>query len=294
MAVQYSHEQFFRKMPNVDLARYFESVGISLGINLSELKESDSGAIFQAFLTLPENQRSRVEADFQDINALAFDGGVKALVDEARFHEKNDSFASIIAEIKGLHSKVMWAFLEKKSYWLGASMFLHADSISPSFWRKRIDIPPAAPCVEENDTDELADAISNYFHTKEGKGRNCKVDVYRRGNKEYFFAYPEGFAQSTVEWISNTLETRTRHPAFEIIFVYCEDKHSLDICAPKNTKVIPVLQRLFAHTILKLETLPGGAFHKPAYNVDSLDDTKFEFTKPFNSKISGIVVTHLR
>jgi len=281
-------------MPNADLARYFESVGVSLDIDLSEIKDSDSEAIFQAFLGLPEEQQSVIEADFQNINALAFDGGVKVLVDEAAFHEKNDSFAKAIAEIKGLHSKVMWAFLEHKDYWRGASMFLHADNISPSFWKKCVGIPPAPPCVENADINELAQAISHFFHTKEGKGRNCKVDVYRRYNREYFFAYPEGFAQSTVEWVSNTLETRTRHPAFEIIFVYCEDENSLDICAPKNTKVIPVLQRLFAKAILKLDSLPDGGFHKPVYTVESLQDSKFEFTKPPSSEIKDIVVTHLR
>ena len=76
-----------------------------------------------------------------------------------------------------------------------------------------------------------------------------------RHNKEYFFAYPEDFGLSDVEWVSDTLKTRARHPAFEIIFVYCEQEGSLDIYAPKNTKAVPDLQKLFAKTILSLETL---------------------------------------
>ena len=240
-ATQYHHQHFFRKMPNADLARYFESRGATLGVDLAELKENDAEVIFQAFKTLPEQQQATIEADFQDINALAFDSGVRALVDEAAFHEEDDSFAMAISEIEGFHSKVMWVFLENKSYWKGANRFLHADNVSPSYWTKRTDIPTTSPCVDDEDISKLETAISDFFYTKKGQGRNCKVETYRRHDKEYFFAYPEDFSQSGVEWVSDTLEPRTRHPAFEVIFVYCENQRSLDIYAPKNTKAVPAL-----------------------------------------------------
>lgn len=50
-----------------------------------------------------------------------------------------------------------------------------------------------------HDVDELAKAISQFFRSKEGRSRNCKVEVYRRDNKDYFFAYPEDFGQSDIE-----------------------------------------------------------------------------------------------
>jgi len=89
---------------------------------------------------------------------------------------------------------------------------------------------------------------------KERRGKNCKVELYRRHNREYFFAYPEDFSQAGVEWVSNTLKTLAHHPAFEIIFVYCEAEGSLDIYAPRNTKAVPALQQEWARicTDLKL------------------------------------------
>ncbi len=293
MTTPYSHRQFFRKMPNADLERYFESNGISLDIDLSKLKENDADAILQAFIVLPEDQQSKAEAEFQEINAFAFDAGIQALVDEANEHG-DEPFIETIATIDGFHAKVMWAFLEKKTYWRGATMFLHADEISPTAWKKRIDFPAASPCVEAEDIRELADEISGFFHTQQGKGRNCKVEPYRRKNKEYFFAYPEDFAQSGVEWISNMLETRARHPAFEIVFCYCEEEHSLDIYAPRNTKAVPDLQKIFAKAILKIDTLPNGELDKRVYDLEPLDDINFEFKITPDSGISSVVVTHLR
>ena len=243
---------------------------------------------------LPQRQQATFEAEFQDINALGFEGGIRALVDEAAFHDGDDSFAQAIAIIEGFHAKVMWAFLDHREYWRGATLFLHADNISPSYWKKRKDFPSASPFVEPEDIAELEKAISDYFYTKQGKGRNCKVEPYRRHNREYFFAYPEDFSQSDVEWVSDTLETRARHPAFEIIFVYCEDERSLDITAPRNTGAIDDLQKIFASTILKLQTMPDGEIDKRVYDLAPLNDAYFEFQDIEKFGIDAVEVTHLR
>ena len=64
MASQYSHKEFFRRMPNKQLAEYFESKDIELRLDFSELKEKDSEKVFNVFLELPEEQPGMIEADF--------------------------------------------------------------------------------------------------------------------------------------------------------------------------------------------------------------------------------------
>lgn len=290
---QYSHLQFFRQTPNTQLAAYFSSKSIDLGIDLIKLKKKDTEAILQAFTQLPDEQQAEIEAEFQDINALACEGGIAALIDEAGFHEDND-FVAAIADIEGFHAKVMWAFLEKPIYWRGASMFLHADNVSPSYWKKRNDLPNLPPHVEDEDIEALAQVISQFFFTKEGRGKNCKVEPYRRNEKEYFFAYPEDFAQSGVEWVKNSLKTLAHHPAFEIIFVYCEKEGSLDIYALKNTKAVPELQKAFAKTILKLETLKDGTIDHRVYELKPVADADFEFKIEPDAGITGVVVSRMR
>ena len=293
MAGQYSHKQFFRQIPNKQLAIYFESNDVALGIDLIELKEKEVDSIFDAFMALPEQQQAIIEAQFQDVNAMASEGGVAALIDEANYH-KDDDFIETISAIEGFHAKVMWAFLEKQDYWRGATMFLHADNVSSSFWKKRNDLPNASPHVENEDIDLLAKAISDYFHSSQGRGRNCKVEPYRRHDKEYFFAYPEDFGQSGIEWVSDSLTTRARHPAFEIIFVYCEDEGSIDIYAPRNTKSVPELQKLFAKTILKFDSLKDGSIDKRVYDLEPLADAEFKFQIEPEAGIANIAVSRLR
>lgn len=293
MASQYSHKHFFRRIPNFQLNNYFSSKNIDLGINFNNITEKDADAIFTAFTQLPENQQALIEAEFQDIHAMASEGGVNALIDEAYFFQ-DETFVDEIAAIDGFHAKVMRAFLEKHQYWLGATMFLHADNVSSSFWKKRNDLPSVPPHVDDRSISALANSISNYFHSKEGRGRNCKVEPYRRHNKEYFFAYPEDYGQSGVEWVRDSLQNRAHHPAFEIIFVYCEKEGSLDIYAPKNTKAVPELQKIFAKSILKLETLKDGSIDKRVYNLDPIADQNFKFQIESDTGVEQILITGLR
>ena len=293
MATPYSHKHFFRKIPPDQLASYFASKEVDIGIDFSAFNNKQVDSLFAAFSGLHEDQQTAIEAEFQDIHAMACDGGIQALIDEAAFH-KDDAFVESISRINGHHAKVMWAFLEKRHLWQGATMFLHADNVSGSYWKKRNDLPHVPPDVEDSAIKVLANSISAYFRNNEGRGKNCKVEPYRRHNKEYFFAYPEDFGLSAVEWVSNSLKSRARHPAFEIIFVYCEQEGSLDIYAPKNTKAVPELQKIFAKTILHLETLPDGTIDGRVYDLDPLADVEFQFQIEPESGIERIEVTQLR
>ncbi len=202
MADQYSPQHFFRKTPYELLARYFETKGVSLEVNWEELKgRKGIETLYKAFSTLPEEQLAPIEVDFQNINALACEGGIRALINEAYF-EENENFLEGIRAIDGLHAKSIWAFLHKSDYWLAASSLLHAENISPGAWRKLPDIPPASPHIEPEDIAQFEKAISRYFYDKECKGRRCKVEPYQHveSGKEYFFAYPEGYGRLGIEW----------------------------------------------------------------------------------------------
>lgn len=292
MAAQYSNRSFFRKIPNHYLAQFFDTESLELEVDFDQLDENAVDEIQMALDGVASGKVADVEAKFQDINALACEGGITALVDEAGFYN-DEKFVEQIAAIDGFHAKAIWAYLNKPAYWRGATMFLHADNVSPSYWRKRNDFEGLPPHIEDEDTHALADAISWYFK-KEGRGKNCIVEPYRRNQKEYFFAYPEDFAQSSVEWIGGTLKNQAHHPAFEIIFVYSESEGSLDIYAPKNTKAIEDLQAIFAKHILKLDTLKKGEIDKRVYELGPVVEKGFEFKADPALGIASVLVTKLR
>ena len=106
MAAQYSHKQFFRRVSHLQLSKYFQLNDVQLGVDFTQLKEKEVDHLFDAFTRLPPKQQAKIEAEFQDINALACEGGIVALCDEADFHE-DEAFVEAIAAIEGFHAKAM-------------------------------------------------------------------------------------------------------------------------------------------------------------------------------------------
>ena len=96
------------------------------------------------------------------------------------------------------------------------------------------------------------------------------------------------------EWVRNSLSPRARHPAFEIIFVYCQSEGSLDIYAPGNTKSVPELQQIFASAILKFDDLDELATDDRVYALDGLAGRHFVFKYPNDSGIESVAVRSLR
>lgn len=251
MARHYSPKSFFRHAPNTMLMRYFAKHGVLTEHDFSEITETKIEPIYQAWLSLLDSERGEMERDFKEIDMLACEGGVKAIMDEAEWHGEN--LGELLSEQKGFHEKAFWVFLERPRYWPAASAFCRADSISRSQWNECRTINHAPARVDDKSIQDLAKVLSHYFHNKEGRGKNCTVEPYRRGNLDYFFAYPEDYARASIEWEGATFKRSARHPAFEIIFVYSEDegKISLYMKGSKDTK--KEVRALFADTILGLE-----------------------------------------
>ena len=49
----------------------------------------------------------------------------------------------------------------------------------------------------------LANRIRTCFHHTERRGNNCVVEPFRRGDIDYFFAYPEYYSQKSPEWVND-------------------------------------------------------------------------------------------
>jgi hypothetical protein len=298
MARDYSPTTFFLRVPKPLLSLYFHQYREVLQeITFEDLEETRASAemIFEAFSALPEPKQAEIEAEFQDIDSMAFPGGVKALIEEATDHPHfNTSFPEAISQFDSDHGKVMWTFLEHREYWAGATSILYAENIADAYWKKRNDLPHIAPLVEPEDAERLEKALIRYFRTKEGRGRHCKVDIFRRHEKEYFFAYLSDFGKSELEFEGTVFNPRARTPAFEIIFVYTQTEGSLDIYAPRNTKYVADLQLHFADRILELDELDEFAGDDLIYNLNALADRDFVFKRLEDFDIESVNIRLLR
>lgn len=294
MAGQYSHKHFFRKVSNALLIGYLDKKNIEFDLDLYAVEEHEADLIFDAFKKLDDITRHNMESDFQSIHALATDGGIIALTDEAKECD-NSGFVETIQSICGEYNKVMWAYLDSPEYWQAASIFFQASSIPSSSWKIIKNLPVLQKPFEYIDIKLLSTAIGEYFFDREGRGKHCKIDHYKRGEIDYFWAFPEDFAKSKVGWLHDTLQDIPYTMAFEIVFVYCEYTATLDLYAKKNAKNIPQLQQLFAEYILKAELTDFSPYiENKVYELEPLVEADFNFIMPENSGVFSVQILKAR
>jgi hypothetical protein len=291
MARHYSTRSFFRNIPNALLARCFQERGLFREKDFSGMKETKPDELFTAWLEIPDDQRNEMDAEFQDIFELSCEKGFRAIMDEAEFHLPGDdlhSFAEKMSALSNHYERAMITFLEHKDFWRGAIRFYHADTLP--YWRKRKNMSHRPAAVDEESIKQLAEMIRKYFHHTEGRGNNCVVEPLRRGELDYFFAYPEDYSQQSIEWVNGEFDRRPHNPAFEVIYVYSQQDGTLDLNYRGARKAIELLQGIFATTILKLEELPPDLQDERIYNLAPLLKRNFDFTYDISSGIEKVTV----
>lgn len=135
-----------------------------------------------------------------------------------------------------------------------ASHFHRADNLPGRSWRKRSHLPSIEAATDKESCKRLEDAISAYYRRKEGRGHACKVDHWRRDNRLYWFAHPEDYPEGRLIYDErHELRSETQRPAFEVIFVYCQEEGSLDLFVHGDKNTVTDLQRIFGRAILEVE-----------------------------------------
>ena len=295
MAQHYSIKDFFRQMPNALLARYFKTKGLLSDLDFATMKEGKPDELFAAWLDLPDKQRNAMDAEFREIFEMSCEKGFRAVIDEAEFQLPDEEFTAFVEKLSALPShfeRAMITFLDFNSSWKGANRFHHADTLP--YWRKRKHLPHKPAAVDDASILDLASRIRNYFHLTEGRGNNCVVEPFRRGELEYFFAYPEDYSQRSIEWENGVFNPRPHNPAFEVIFVYSQKEGSLDLNFRGSYKALEPLQSMFATAILKLDELPPDPKDPRIYDLNPLLQKSFDFTYAVGSGIESVRVKKLR
>ena len=212
MGQQYSSRDFFRRMPNALLARYFQGKGLFEELDFGAMKQTRPDALVAAWAALPDERCDALEAELSAVHTLSDAAGWQALQDAARDMLEADAAAAFVAALAALEdhlAQAMTAFLDQPTLWLWAERYHHAGRLA--HWKKlhnlaRVDVAPDVEAACE----ALSAAIRDHFIHAEGRGRNCHVEHSRRGAKDYFFAFPRDHATQALEWVSDDM---TRRPS---------------------------------------------------------------------------------
>jgi hypothetical protein len=295
MAQDFSVGHFFRRMPNALLARYFHGKGLFAELDFAAMKETKPDALLQAWAELPDSIRDICESELRTVHDLCDERGWRALQDAAREVLQDDESAAFVAKLAALEdhaAQAMTAFLDHHSLWMLADRYHHADGLAR--WKKLQGLAQVDLTDIEATCNALSEAIRAYFLKEEHRGRNCTVEHYRRGAKDYFFAYPRDHASEALEWVKDDMTRRPHSPAFELIFVYEKARGSLDLSCRNAPRAVRPLQEIFAKVVLGQEALSASTKDGRPYDLAPLLDAGFQFTRGSDSGIADVQLKKLR
>jgi hypothetical protein len=293
MSRQYSPKTFLRLLPNQLLKEYFDRRNLLSDLLWYLQGETEIQRIYDAWQGLPEPQRLAVEKDFRDVDEMACEEGVKALVEEGFFH--GIDLGAELDRLDGFHHKVMWAFLRHERVFYVASLINYVDSLHGRYWVRRSDAPRKEPRDSPEARQNLACALSEHYRRTQGRGHRCTVETYLRGGRHhYYFAYPDDYTDT---YIGHTEEgmfvRRAQKRAFEVVFVYDPQDGVLDLFAKGDRQLKADLQQIFCLVILG-ESVGPEQPRRLAYELNGLMDRGFAFPTDPEDGIEEVRVRRLR
>jgi hypothetical protein len=120
------------------------------------------------------------------------------------------------------------------------------------------------------------------------------VEPFRRGDLDYFFAYPEDYSQQSIKWVDGEFGRRPHNPACEVVDVYSQKDGTLDLNFHGAHKAVEPLQGIFAQAILEPDELPPGPKDERVYDLNRLRQKNFSFSYAVGSGIESVAVKKLR
>lgn len=289
MSRNYSRNTFLRQTPNRLLKEYFARKGLLGEIDFDSLKETEIDSIGEALDRLDE--RTQVEAEFQQVNEMAYSAGEQVLLEEASspFHRLDWSLD--FGQMRNSYERAFWAFLNHPEVFSIALELAFMDRVGG--WKERFVGQGLTPAVSQEDKDRLAEGL-RAFYRKQGRGRNCHVDSYRREEPERhcYFVYPEDVPATHMGYDESGFHHWPVRPAFEVIFVYRPGSGVLEVFAKGKAKDIEKLQEIFCRTILGLDGLPDKRLRR--FDLEPLKDKTFRFRTDPSDGVDGVYVKLLR
>jgi hypothetical protein len=291
MARPYSRRTFLRQTQNSLIKQYFDINGIDLDVDWQALTETAIGPLANALDALDEAELRRVDSDFSQVMQLACGKGVQAIIEEASL--RNQDWSEKFARMHSDYERAMWTFLNQPDSFKAAGAFHEMDRSAVN-WHRFVGFR-LEPQADEESTAGFAKAMVCHYR-KQGLGRHCHVDVYRRVDptRYCYFAYPEDAASTDLGYDERgRFKRRPRQSAFEVIFVYRPEGGILELHARGDKRQKEALAELFCVHALGLVRLPNEDGREP-FNLAVLKDPTFEFRCRAADRVQSVDVRLIR
>lgn len=294
MAAQFALKMVFRVHSVPLLKEYMEARGQAAHFTF-DTDHPNVEQLFQQWESLSPEARNGIEAELRAVHDLATsDTELTTILEEAEFHDKAEELRQAFATVSSLHDKVLLTLLRYPRIFQVANIFERTEHLNSRSWKKRRGLPKSAPRDDAETCKSLAEALRQFYVNREGRGRYCHVEPYKRGDEVYYYVYLEDHARLGVTFDSQgDFQRQTLKDSFEIIYRFNPIEGSLETFVQGNPRVIEEVQKFFARVCLDIE-LPPPTRRTAAYAFNKLLRRNFVFTTDPEDGVKSTRVKSLR
>lgn len=246
------------------------------------------------WMSLPEQQRERMQLTLQEIFHLSCEDGMRSLSTELRA-ARPDSLPDF-HRLPHRLDQAMWSWLHHRDIFEHAILFAQADRLSHGrLWKRWKVSPPMKLQLTAENLQALEKRLAAWYFTREMRGRHCSIHHFERQNgTHYFFAYLDDWPNALMKFAADgSLHTSHGRYAFNNVFAYDSRTGTLDITAAPRKASEEALPRMFAETILGIKEASACRIRR-VYHLDHLLHPEFQFKTEPDDRIAHIQLTHMR
>lgn len=187
MPTDYAPCHFLRHVDGKVLQYYFSRKRVAVAQNWDTYNAKDAEALFAQLNRLPN--WSDIQSDFLKIHSLANANGMQRFLDELyeNFEAGKFQYADYIERAcpspQGFYGKAFCVLLEYPEIFESTLRFAHVGGLPQRYWRKypnifQLEATEGISSQEAQAT--LKQGIGDYYHQQQGRGSQCKLDVYEK------------------------------------------------------------------------------------------------------------------
>lgn len=253
MARYYHLATFLNRVPNALLPVYFQFRKIENDLVWKNRKEQDTDDIYSFLENLDRDKKAIIKKDFEKIHDLACPSAMKAVYQACNMLNQKKVIAEL-DQMKNSYERAMWLFLKHDALF---DLATKLDKVRTGSWKYCVAKTDGELKYDGKHVTNFKNSIKDFFQLQ-GDGRFCRVLSYEYEGKHYFFAYPEGKAETIPQYGNSETDIQdlTIKRMREVIFVYNKQTGILRTNAPGTTPEIASLQEKFCVHILALDGLP--------------------------------------
>ncbi len=260
---------------------------------LANVHRRNSGPFIDAWQSIPDEERARLQIVLQEIFTLSQEYGMTVLLQEVqrRYPHRIGEFERFDRR----SDQILWAWLNLPDAFESAEFFARVEAtLTGRFWKRSPVSVPADLEIDNGHIENLQNELRQIY-SKQLRGRHCWIEHHQRqSGVDYLCAYLDNWPDQLLEFQDDgQLETLAGRYAFTNVFALDRQQGTLDVAARGGQGIHQQLKESFCRSIL-VQPASEQFAERPAYRLDHLLTSGLQLATAPEDRVSSVRLTHIR